>query len=83
MTKKQDKTQDQGTSTVIGEVKKNDKATVKIRINEFKGKTYIDIRTFVNGGDYPTTKGVSLPIDKLSDLINLIEEAEAKTKENK
>jgi hypothetical protein len=59
----------------IGEVDKGRGAKVKVRLNTFKGKDYIDLRIFL-GDKIPTTKGVSLPIDKLSALISLLEKAE-------
>lgn len=59
----------------VGEVEKGRGAKVIVRLNTFKGKEYIDVRIFL-GDKIPTTKGVSLPIDKLSALINLLEKAE-------
>jgi hypothetical protein len=59
----------------IGEVDKGKGSKVKVRLNRFKGKDYIDVRIFL-GDKIPTTKGVSLPIEKLTELINLLEKAE-------
>ena len=59
----------------IGEVDKGRGSKVKVRINTFKGKKYIDQRIFL-GDKIPTTKGVSLPADKIGELIALLEKSE-------
>jgi hypothetical protein len=65
----------------IGLIDKGKGSKVAVRINTFKGKNYIDVRTFL-GDKIPTNKGISLPLDKLSDLINMLEKAEQKVTEN-
>jgi hypothetical protein len=59
----------------VGEIDKGRGSKVKVRLNTFKGKEYIDVRVFLSD-KIPTTKGISLPIDKLSDLISVLEKAE-------
>lgn len=69
------------TSIDIGVLDKGKGSKIRVRINTFKGKNYVDIRTFL-GDQIPTTKGVSLPLDKLADLVSLLEKAEQKVTEN-
>jgi hypothetical protein len=59
----------------IGEINKGKGVLVKVRLNTFKGKTYIDQRIFM-GDKIPTTKGVSLEVKHIAELINLLEKAE-------
>ncbi len=72
---------------VVGEIDKNAKVKTIVRLTKFKEKDYVDIRNFVgftdNAGQfkyYPTTKGVALRVEHLSDLIGLLEQAELKLK---
>lgn len=65
----------------VGHVDKGKGTLVKVRLNTFKGKNYVDVRTFL-GDKIPTTKGISLPVGKLSDLINLLEKAEEEVTKN-
>jgi len=45
---------------------------IQIRVNEFKGKRYVDLRTFyLDDKDEtykPTRKGVSVPVENFEDL---------------
>lgn len=49
------------------DIKKNDKGDViRVAVDEFKGKDYLDIRNFYKGQDgelKPTRKGVSIPVE--------------------
>jgi hypothetical protein len=62
---------------VIGEIQKGtDK--IMVTVKEFKGKTYVDIRTFFEndqGEMMPTKKGVSLTPENLDDILNLLQQA--------
>jgi hypothetical protein len=64
----------------VGQLTKNTKIVTKIRITEFKGNKYIDIRDYflpANGQDYqPTKKGTAMPVALISDLVTLLEKAE-------
>ena len=66
----------------IGEIKKTGVVVTKVRLTEFKGREFLDIRDFFkpkNAVDYaPTKKGIALDISKVAELISLIEQAEAK-----
>lgn len=68
---------------VIGEIQKGtDKIIVTVK--EFKGKTYVDIRTYFEndqGEMMPTKKGVSLTPDNLDDILKLLQEAKKAVKE--
>ncbi|MDR2017848.1 MAG: transcriptional coactivator p15/PC4 family protein [Syntrophobacterales bacterium] len=67
----------------IGEIQKGtDKIIVTVK--EFKGKTYVDIRTYFEndqGEMTPTKKGVSLTPDNLDDILNILQEARKVTRE--
>jgi hypothetical protein len=66
----------------IGEIKKTGVVVTKVRLTEFKGRNFLDIRDFFkpkNAVDYaPTKKGIALDVSKVAELISLIEQAEAK-----
>jgi len=66
----------------IGEIKKTGVVVTKVRLTEFKGRNFLDIRDFFkpkNAVDYaPTKKGIALDVSKVTELISLIEQAEAK-----
>lgn len=51
-----------------------DHSDVRITRSIFKGVERIDIRTFldINGERRPTKKGVSVPLDRVSDLIDAL-----------
>lgn len=60
-----------------------ERGKIVVKISEWKGKKYVDIRNFfevTSGGStnwHPTKKGISVESKKLSELINLLEKAEA------
>jgi hypothetical protein len=62
---------------VIGEIQKGtDK--IMVTVKEFKGKTYVDIRTYFEndqGEMMPTKKGVSLTPENVDDILKLLQEA--------
>ena len=62
---------------VIGEIQKGtDK--IMVTVKEFKGKTYVDIRTYFEndqGEMVPTKKGVSLTPENLDDILTLLQDA--------
>ena len=65
----------------IGEIVKTNSVKTMIRLTDFKGRNLLDVRDFFkpkNSNDFtPTKKGICLDVDKVSDLINLLEKAEA------
>ncbi|MCX5806153.1 MAG: transcriptional coactivator p15/PC4 family protein [Proteobacteria bacterium] len=64
----------------IGELAKG-KDKIIITLKEFKGKQYIDIRTYFENqeGEWiPTKKGISLTPDSVDDLIKFLNEAKQK-----
>jgi hypothetical protein len=64
----------------IGEIEKG-KDKIIIMLKEFKGKQYIDIRTYFENQDgewIPTKKGISLTPDNLDDVIKFLKEAKQK-----
>ena len=68
---------------VIGEIQKGtDK--IMVTVKEFKGKTYVDIRTFFEndqGEMVPTKKGVSLTPENLDDMLGLLQAAKSAVKD--
>jgi len=64
----------------IGEIKKTSAVVTKIRLTEFKGRNFLDIRDFFKpkgSVDFtPTKKGIALEYNKIAELISLIEIAE-------
>lgn len=55
----------------IYEIAKNEREVIKLKKSEFKGKEYIDFRTYIkqpNGEDIPTKKGISLSMDLLEEF---------------
>jgi hypothetical protein len=68
----------------IGEIIKTQTVKTVLRFTEFKGRNFLDIRDFFKAKNAtqfgPTKKGICLDISKISDLINLLERAEADLK---
>jgi hypothetical protein len=66
---------------VIGEIRKNNRETLRVSLDEFKGHRLIDIRVFSAWGDdedvKPTKKGVAFKVEKLGELIELLDKAAA------
>lgn len=61
----------------IGDIQKG-KDKVIVTVKEFKGKQYIDIRTYFENeeGEWiPTKKGVSLTPDNLDEMIGFLQTA--------
>ena len=52
----------------------------QVRVREFKGVKYVDIRKFFvepkSGNQIPTKKGISFAVSMISDCIGLLEQAE-------
>lgn len=62
----------------IGEIEKG-KDKIIITVKEFKGKQYIDIRTYFenDAGEWiPTKKGISLTPENLNEIMPLLETAQ-------
>ena len=66
---------------LIGEINKTANVKTQVRLTEFKGRDLLDIRDFFKPRgaiDYsPTRKGICLDINKISDIITIMEQAEA------
>lgn len=62
---------------IIGTVEKNSREKVRVAIDTYKGHTFLDIRVFVDGDDgpQPTKKGLTIKVDRISDLRSLLEAA--------
>ncbi|HVP23896.1 MAG TPA: hypothetical protein VMS77_08300 [Conexivisphaerales archaeon] len=63
----------------VGELALGDKSTVKVsKFTGRDGRKRVDIRLFVAGERYtgPTRRGVTVPVEKLGDLIALLQKAQ-------
>lgn len=57
-------------------IEKNSAEEIRITLNEFQGKQLVSVRTYWRKSEdeiIPTKKGVSLPVDKLDELIDGLE----------
>jgi hypothetical protein len=67
----------QRSSTVLATIGKNAGEEIRIALTEFSGRSLVDLRTYVAFGGVeekrPTKKGVSVRIDKLSELLAALE----------
>jgi len=69
----------------IGEIAKG-KDKIIVSVKEFKGKEYIDIRTHFENDEgewIPTKKGISLTLNNLDEMIDLLKEAKNKVADTK
>ncbi|MBO6273168.1 transcriptional coactivator p15/PC4 family protein [bacterium] len=66
-------------SKLLATIDRNDRERLQIAINEYKGKSYLDLRIFytTDGGDSwrPTQKGVTVAPEGLETLRDAVEEA--------
>ena len=66
-------------SRLVGTIDRNERERVQIAVNEYKGKSYLDLRIFytTDAGDTwrPTQKGVTIAPEHLDTLIEAIEES--------
>lgn len=64
---------------IIGDIDIGSDNKIQISLRQFKGREYVDIRKFRQFNyepDYtPTRKGVTIPLARLLEIINLLEEA--------
>lgn len=66
-------------SKLIATIDRNDRERLQIAVNEYKGKSYLDLRIFytTDGGDTwrPTQKGVTVAPEGLDTLRDAVDEA--------
>jgi hypothetical protein len=67
-----DELQDQ----VIGEFEKNSAEMVKVRTTEWKGQRYVDIRCWYNQGQKPTWQDLTINIELLPQLLEILQRIE-------
>jgi hypothetical protein len=63
---------------LIGEIQKGATDKIMVTVKEFKGKQYIDVRTYFenDAGEWiPTKKGVSFTPENLDEAIVLLQKA--------
>ena len=66
---------------LIATIEKSATTELRVQIREYRGTTFVDIRTYATSdatGKAPTHKGVTVPPDKLGELIEALHEAEAR-----
>ena len=73
---------DAETVSDIGVIEKSKTEELRIALKEFKGRDYLDIRTFADpyadeGQRVPTKKGITLAPAKIAELIAVLRRAEA------
>ena len=71
-------------SEIVGTIKLNGKI-IHVRLNDFRGKTYVDIRHFFMGttDEIPSKKGISVEAEALSPLISILEQVEERLAKGK
>ena len=66
---------------LIATIEKGATSELRVQIREYRGTTFLDIRTYATNdatGKAPTHKGVTLPPEKIGELIEALLEAEAR-----
>ena len=64
----------------IARVETGSTTDIRIRLSEWHGKHYADVRKFITSTAderSPTRKGVAIPVERLDDVINGLNEAKA------
>ena len=70
----------------IATIEKSKIEELRIAVKEYRGRRYVDIRTFCDPyadeghGRVPTKKGITCPLSKLPELIAALQEAQAQVK---
>ena len=65
-------------STTIATIEKSSTQDIRVRIAEYHGKQYVDVRTFVPTDAMervPTRKGIAIPLAVLGEVIEALNEA--------
>ena len=63
---------------VISRFRKNTREEIQVRIREYQGRRFVDIRIFAGGRGQetvPTKKGVAVPIEIFGDFQNAVDDA--------
>lgn len=71
---------------VIAQFRKNTLETVKAQIGEYKGRSIIDFRVWVEdkeGKEIPTKKGLTISQESLPDFYELVKKTLEASKKNK
>jgi len=71
-----------GTEKIIGSVAHGGKQVIVVREVFFKGRQFVDIRSFLYGRDgvlRPTTKGISISVSKFKDVRDLLNKYQTPT----
>lgn len=66
---------------VVGSIPKNNREDIKVTLSNFKGHDLVGARIWFKskeGEDRPTSKGITVNVRVLPELIGLLEEAEKK-----
>ena len=64
---------------LIATIEKSATTELRVQIREYRGTTFVDIRTYATSdatGRAPTHKGVTVPPERLGELIAALQEAE-------
>ena len=63
---------------IIGEIERGETEVLRVSMEEYKGRKYLDIRIYFenDAGEWkPTKKGVTVQTDRIDDFIELITKA--------
>ena len=70
---------------LVGILEKSKTQDLRARLTEYHGRPYLDLRTFVvvdaTDERVPTRKGLTVPVTKIAELRQLIEQAETRARE--
>lgn len=70
-------------STTIGEYEKNSRERIKVSLATFKGHRFCDVRVYAASQDgtyVPTKSGITTPLARITDLIDLLRKADTAAK---
>ena len=68
---------EEGESVIVAKFAKNNREVICLGISDYKGKTYVFVRTYVpdlNGDLTPTREGINLSIEKSKELVQGIKD---------
>ncbi|MFH0812845.1 MAG: transcriptional coactivator p15/PC4 family protein [Pseudomonadota bacterium] len=60
---------------LIGELEKNSTSKIKVMVREYKGREFVDVRTYFQSDDgewQPTKKGIAISPAKVGELVRLL-----------
>src|SRR5204862_6141195 len=67
---------------ILGHVEKNSRERIRVALDEYNGRKYLDLRIFAQtiDGEKPTKAGITVRLDRIRDLRRLVDAAEREAK---